>query len=337
MRIIPARAGFTMMRAITASSWRDHPRSRGVYMARLGREEKREGSSPLARGLPHRLGVEFIERGIIPARAGFTLPRLLLRRWSRDHLRSRGVYSGFSSKSRSMSGSSPLARGLPRAASLVQVRIGIIPARAGFTGPMRGPQRICRDHPRSRGVYMSSIMKTAGRAGSSPLARGLLGKLVPVLSGERIIPARAGFTVVRFWTWSFRPDHPRSRGVYHRRRELTTAILGSSPLARGLPPGPVSRPYGFGIIPARAGFTLFSGPAYAPHGDHPRSRGVYLAKSSYTMNAVGSSPLARGLLGSRGPVEHVQRIIPARAGFTTGIASTSALARDHPRSRGVYA
>ena len=202
---------------------------------------------------------------------------------------------------------------------------------------MRGPQRICRDHPRSRGVYMSSIMKTAGRAGSSPLARGLLGKLVPVLSGERIIPARAGFTVVRFWTWSFRPDHPRSRGVYHRRRELTTAILGSSPLARGLPPGPVSRPYGFGIIPARAGFTLFSGPAYAPHGDHPRSRGVYLAKSSYTMNAVGSSPLARGLLGSRGPVEHVQRIIPARAGFTSGPRFEAVRLRDHPRSRGVYA
>ena len=254
-----------------------------------------------------------------------------------DHPRSRGVYGASVRQPRVLEGSSPLARGLHFEPQCAWHHGRIIPARAGFTaGRLPGPGSHW-DHPRSRGVYGSHAGTATHLQGSSPLARGLHVVNNENCGTRRIIPARAGFTVVRFWTWSFRPDHPRSRGVYHRRRELTTAILGSSPLARGLPPGPVSRPYGFGIIPARAGFTLFSGPAYAPHGDHPRSRGVYLAKSSYTMNAVGSSPLARGLLGSRGPVEHVQRIIPARAGFTTGIASTSALARDHPRSRGVYA
>ena len=51
--------------------------------------------------------------------------------------------------------------------------------------------------------------------------------------------------------------------------------------------------------------------------DHPRSRGVY-----------GGSP------GEQPPAP---RIIPARAGFTRGVASRMRSIWDHPRSRGVYA
>ena len=51
---------------------KDHPRSRGVYIDALDRNQTPPGSSPLARGLllllPH-IGVAL---GIIPARAGFT-------------------------------------------------------------------------------------------------------------------------------------------------------------------------------------------------------------------------------------------------------------------------
>ena len=73
--------------------------------------------------------------------------------------------------------------------------------------------------------------------------------------GVRIIPARAGFT--KYWEVSCkgRRDHPRSRGVYSENFEVERRIVGSSPLARGLPAG--GRPSGGrrGIIPARAGFT----------------------------------------------------------------------------------
>ena len=51
-RIIPARAGFTCVRARSESQSWDHPRSRGVYLTRTD-------------------GYTYLER-IIPARAGFT-------------------------------------------------------------------------------------------------------------------------------------------------------------------------------------------------------------------------------------------------------------------------
>ena len=111
-RIIPARAGFTCPRDGFPCRGRDHPRSRGVYGARDDGGRPGEGSSPLARGLRVVTGLWALWIGIIPARAGFTCHR----RWrpvsTRDHPRSRGVYASSRSSSSSLSGSSPLARGL---------------------------------------------------------------------------------------------------------------------------------------------------------------------------------------------------------------------------------
>ena len=113
-----------------------------------------------------------------------------------------------------------------------------------------------------------------------------------------------------------RQDHPRSRGVYHLRRIIPDAGVGSSPLARGLPRPMAAGPTSGRIIPARAGFTE-GRPVPAPAlGDHPRSRGVYRIR-----------------VGGR---RHGPRIIPARAGFTPRRGSGWSGRRDHPRSRGVY-
>ena len=49
--IIPARAGFTSIRASILSPRADHPRSRGVYSAVYSTVSLPPGSSPLARGL----------------------------------------------------------------------------------------------------------------------------------------------------------------------------------------------------------------------------------------------------------------------------------------------
>ena len=54
------------------------------------------------------------------------------------------------------------------------------------------------------------------------------------------------------------------------------------------------------------------------------------------MNEKGSSPLARGLPGPGGAGRFPVRIIPARAGFTSGHGFSLSLGSDHPRSRGVY-
>ena len=52
---------------------RDHPRSRGVYTVVTNGSLTNAGSSPLARGLPNDIALTTQIRGIIPARAGFTL------------------------------------------------------------------------------------------------------------------------------------------------------------------------------------------------------------------------------------------------------------------------
>ena len=235
-----------------------------------------------------------------------------------------------------MMGSSPLARGLLH--RLVRVDLGgrIIPARAGFTPPWGRSGRERRDHPRSRGGYWRSTRTSQKGAGSSPLARGLPGTVPGSPAAGRIIPARAGFT--RRWPRRRRapPDHPRSRGVYTSSRTGTRLRAGSSPLARGLLDGARGQERGVRIIPARAGFTRHGGRQARCGWDHPRSRGVYLPLSYNDWLRAGSSPLARGLLPAAIKEAAAMRIIPARAGFTTGGRSTGLRLRDHPRSRGVY-
>ena len=300
MRIIPARAGFTTDPTSRLAPGEDHPRSRGVYWSGPRRSASWCGSSPLARGLRSRSWSAESHPRIIPARAGFTCAGSRTT-WTRsDHPRSRGVYLPVITAGAVILGSSPLARGLrghqaraavqrpdhPRSRGVYWIAmetagvkwgssplarglrayapqyitpIRIIPARAGFTGeaPAAPDQR--RDHPRSRGVY--------------PPATGSTTRC------PRIIPARAGFTTCPVRGPQGTTDHPRSRGVYKRGRIIMQVYAGSSPLARGLPPGRTRRRPGAGIIPARAGFTHDRQQHPHRREDHPRSRGVYTCGS----------------------------------------------------------
>ena len=214
------------------------------------------GSSPLARGLRAPVGPIGVQVGIIPARAGFT--RCASRRHSlrRDHPRSRGVYLEEFMAPNVSYGSSPLARGLRGCAIGSLTVLGIIPARAGFTETAKPRTASARDHPRSRGVYPAASVAAARVMGSSPLARGLQGDQSSVRENIGIIPARAGFTHVHRRPGRERPDHPRSRGVYEANEWPVAAVVGSSPLARGLLADRTASTVSLGIIPARAGFTL---------------------------------------------------------------------------------
>ena len=173
---------------------------------------------------------------------------------------------------------------------------GIIPARAGFTGPLLGV--------------------VGGPGGSSPLARGLRRPLRPHGMLRRIIPARAGFTRGMSRSTTTCADHPRSRGVYLTFFAILFTLAGSSPLARGLLRSARRGPSTGRIIPARAGFTRSVPGPTSWESDHPRSRGVYR------------------LIVWDGRI--FWWIIPARAGFTARTGSGAARPGDHPRSRGVY-
>ena len=216
---------------------------------------KGRGSSPLARGLRPRRPALLLAGRIIPARAGFTPGRWIRRSRRADHPRSRGVYLRFISIFLSDGGSSPLARGLRPSRPEHERGEGIIPARAGFTYVRVGTLDTRPDHPRSRGVYTQEHAREAAKRGSSPLARGLLSVKTYVSPHKRIIPARAGFTILPLFT------------IFGTR--------GSSPLARGLRDHRQHSSLNPRIIPARAGFTKTYGAQHKVASDHPRSRGVY--------------------------------------------------------------
>ena len=71
-RIIPARAGFTVVRCSCRAVMTDHPRACGVYVRLAGDGETEGGSSPRVRGLRAGNCVFRLRGRIIPARAGFT-------------------------------------------------------------------------------------------------------------------------------------------------------------------------------------------------------------------------------------------------------------------------
>ena len=117
---------------------------------------------------------------------------------------------------------------------------------------------------------------------------------------------------------------------------MTARPWGSSPLARGLHRDAIPVPAAARIIPARAGFTNLNRKDPDHERDHPRSRGVYAPRPRRPPRPPGSSPLARGLLWIDEAARTADRIIPARAGFTTRRPTTPGHGPDHPRSRGVY-
>ena len=90
--IIPALAGNTCPSGWPRSRQWDHPRSRGEYPWPMTLILRDSGSSPLSRGIPTAVDVNYCYNRIIPALAGNTPPRVTdgVRWW--DHPRSRGEY-----------------------------------------------------------------------------------------------------------------------------------------------------------------------------------------------------------------------------------------------------
>ena len=111
---------------------------------------------------------------------------------------------------------------------------------------------------------------------------------------------------------------------------------GSSPLARGTLGGKPKIQVEEGLIPARAGNTRRRAhPPGLPRA-HPRSRGEHSRKKYLAKLDKGSSPLARGTLGSQIHNERPMGLIPARAGNTARTSALPPSARAHPRSRGEH-
>ena len=175
----------------------------------------------------------YIQRRIIPARAGPTVGSPNSMRRFLDHPRSCGANRTFVIAVIGVRGSSPLVRGQPVHRFSSHGNLRIIPARAGPTTRLRDSTIKHADHPRSCGANVIIHRNSLAFHGSSPLVRGqhLMFDLQPLM--YRIIPARAGPTSSSSEMMASTSDHPRSCGANAVRGQGRERVAGSSPLVRG--------------------------------------------------------------------------------------------------------
>ena len=190
----------------------------------------------------------------------------------------------------------------------------LIPAHAGKTLPLDGPDQAVRAHPRSRGENCRTRACKHPQGGSSPLTRGkrCLDCHLNVASG--LIPAHAGKTSTGPAGGGAHRAHPRSRGE------------NEDP--------PVRDDDALRLIPAHAGKTQARPPGVSKNTAHPRSRGEN-ADSIRSISPVGgSSPLTRGKQLFGLPAFPALGLIPAHAGKTCVSLARTVGNWAHPRSRG---
>ena len=214
------------------------------------------GSSPLARGTRVDGYWGCRHRRLIPARAETTAAHAESRQCPGDHPRSRREHGSSARSTHRPHESSPLARGTLSAAEHLKDLVGLIPTHAGNIPVRHGRTSRRPAHPRSRGEHFWNNLLISARAGSSPLALGAPWVIGWLMTGMRLIPARAGSTTHVGMMHQTISAHPRSRGEHTMCDWKPGPRCGSSPLARGTHYRPYRpKPYRR-LIPARAGNTL---------------------------------------------------------------------------------
>ena len=197
----------------------------------------------------------YTTRGLIPAHAGKTQPRVVDGLLDRAHPRSRGENPDCGVRVFLSEGSSPLTRGKPLGLGGRVVPPGLIPAHAGKTRQRASHTGGRPAHPRSRGENAFAAGHDTDIDGSSPLTRGKLTRYRGCARVWRLIPAHAGKTLCSPPRRTAGGAHPRSRGENVRPAARGVAYDGSSPLTRGKPTDKVCGGVGHGLIPAHAGKT----------------------------------------------------------------------------------
>ena len=132
-RFIPAHAGNTPEKGKQCLRHQVHPRSRGEYAESLRIFSGNLGSSPLTRGIRSSSIKHYFDNRFIPAHAGNTQQRCLLRSLHGVHPRSRGEYFRTASICGKQRGSSPLTRGILKLHRQIFDCSRFIPAHAGNT------------------------------------------------------------------------------------------------------------------------------------------------------------------------------------------------------------
>ena len=193
-RFIPAGAGNTGLAVVRHGQPAVHPRGRGEHDAPQPHGERRQGSSPRARGTLEEQDAHVYAERFIPAGAGNT-PKSRKNRATRPvHPRGRGEHCTMAQVPTGTLGSSPRARGTLLRINHPLVRSRFIPAGAGNTLKAARAGIKCPVHPRGRGEHMTTFSAQQRHYGSSPRARGTRIRRRILHQRRRFIPAGAGNT-----------------------------------------------------------------------------------------------------------------------------------------------
>ena len=211
-------------------------------------------------------------------------------------------------------GSSPHARGTPRAPVAYMAKYRFIPACAGNACFSRLAALNVTVHPRMRGERVVLRDGLSLLDGSSPHARGTR---EPVPGGDhpnRFIPACAGNATSSAASRALASVQPRMRGERRLAERCSYTPDGSSPHARGTPRGARADRFPGRFIPACAGNASSSSVPLDAISVHPRMRGERRSYSAMMSTMNGSSPHARGTRATGHQHADRGRFIPACAG-----------------------
>ena len=213
-------------------------------------------------------------------------------------------------------GSSPPVRGAQGAHAGTGGGAGLIPARAGSTQKSDRWRKLYRAHPRPCGEHDKAYNLWRSETGSSPPVRGALHRTIRVTPPLGLIPARAGSTRKPVAAFQLGGAHPRPCGEHTLEEAKAYRDEGSSPPVRGAQQFCRCRAGLHGLIPARAGSTLYVIFQVFPAGAHPRPCGEHTPGRPLELVHSGSSPPVRGALDGKISLKDKDRLIPARAGST---------------------
>ena len=292
--LIPARAGSTLLLGAACSLAGAHPRPCGEHWRAIPAQSAGSGSSPPVRGARELPFAPLPRAGLIPARAGSTTERGVLRAAIGAHPRPCGEHAGGIRSTVQLQGSSPPVRGALSRDSVEIRGDGLIPARAGSTRRCYTSARTGRAHPRPCGEHRTLARIFQRIWGSSPPVRGAHPLMQPGDDEVGLIPARAGSTLLIPLRILAAGAHPRPCGEHVQINMQVLSHTGSSPPVRGAHMTADSFHVRGGLIPARAGSTPPN--QHCPCGTraHPRPCGEHIVTVDSVDTSKGSSPPVRG-------------------------------------------
>ena len=354
-RLIPAWAGKTHGGGVPPCRAKAHPRVGGENRDLDAHCPSLPGSSPRGRG-KHSASMRIDRRaGLIPAWAGKTRQATKRALPSKAHPRVGGENPRCYRVRPRNGGSSPRGRGKRQQAGKTLDVLGLIPAWAGKTDSchsIRHPpcwlipawagkttyqnvnDAATEAHPRVGGENETEAGIEVAARGSSPRGRGKPASTPRAETSPGLIPAWAGKTRRRRRRARTLRAHPRVGGENPRTTRAPRTRTGSSPRGRGKRPLTNGFRVGGGLIPAWAGKTGGSAPAFGGAWAHPRVGGENGTASPQVMCAQGSSPRGRGKRGVVGWLGRAWGLIPAWAGKTSLCPPRSRKAPAHPRVGG---